>query len=181
MTTAMAGRPAGTEVQEGLLARIAIGFTGWAERWFPDAFIFVAIAVVIVALAAIINGASPLAVSVAFGNGFWSLITFTMQMAFVAIGGYVPDCQLRVIIYQKNKGPQISAGLGAVCLKFGLMTSSGWHCHLRFRKLVLEGLVLQFPQLLDQRPSPFLPRLRSCICLPSVGRKLDDRGHCQTL
>jgi short-chain fatty acids transporter len=26
---------------------------------------------------------------VAFGNGFWSLITFTMQMAFVAIGGYV--------------------------------------------------------------------------------------------
>jgi len=89
MTTAMAGRPAGTEVQEGLLVRIAIGFTGWAERWFPDAFIFVAIAVVIVALAAIINGASPLAVSVAFGNGFWSLITFTMQMAFVAIGGYV--------------------------------------------------------------------------------------------
>ena len=89
MTTAMAGRPTGMEVQEGLLVRIAIGFTGWAERWFPDAFIFVAIAVVIVALAAIINGASPLAVSVAFGNGFWSLITFTMQMAFVAIGGYV--------------------------------------------------------------------------------------------
>ena len=89
MTTAMAGRPAGMEVQEGLLARIAIGFTGWAERWFPDAFIFVAIAVVIVALVAIINGASPLAVSVAFGNGFWSLVTFTMQMAFVAIGGYV--------------------------------------------------------------------------------------------
>ena len=89
MTTTMAERPAGTEVQEGLLVRIAIGFTGWAERWFPDAFIFVAIAVVIVAFAAIINGASPLAVSVAFGNGFWSLITFTMQMAFVAIGGYV--------------------------------------------------------------------------------------------
>src|SRR6516225_1405484 len=89
MTTAMAGRPTGMEVQEGLLVRIAIGFTGWAERWFPDAFIFVAIAVVIVAFAAIINGASPLAVSVAFGNGFWSLITFTMQMACVAIGGYV--------------------------------------------------------------------------------------------
>jgi short-chain fatty acids transporter len=89
MTTAMAGRPKRVEAQERLLVRIAIGFTGWAERWFPDAFIFVAIAVVIVALAAIINGASPLAVSVAFGNGFWSLITFTMQMAFVAIGGYV--------------------------------------------------------------------------------------------
>src|SRR3974377_227866 len=74
---------------EGILVRIAIGFTAWAERWFPDAFIFVAIAVVVVAIAAIANGASPAAVSVAFGNGFWSLITFTMQMAFVAIGGYV--------------------------------------------------------------------------------------------
>ena len=75
--------------QEGALVRIAIGFTAWAERWFPDAFIFVAIAVVVVALAALGNGASPLAVSRAFCDGFWSLITFTMQMAFVAIGGYV--------------------------------------------------------------------------------------------
>src|SRR6516164_7606770 len=75
--------------KNGTLVRIAIAFTAWAERWFPDAFIFVAIAVVVVALAALANGASPVAVSVAFGNGFWSLITFTMQMAFVAIGGYV--------------------------------------------------------------------------------------------
>ena len=72
--------------QEWLLVRAAIGFTAWAEKWFPDAFVFVAIAVGIAALA---NGASPVAVSQAFGNGFWSLITFTVQMAFVAIGGYV--------------------------------------------------------------------------------------------
>ena len=89
MTTITAASPGGSTKQEGLLVRIAIGFTAWAERWFPDAFIFVAIAVVVVAVAAIANGASPVAVSVAFGNGFWSLITFTMQMAFVAIGGYV--------------------------------------------------------------------------------------------
>ena len=81
--------PGDSTQQEGVLVRIAIGFTAWAERWFPDAFIFVAIAVVVVALAALVNGASPLAVSKAFGDGFWSLITFTMQMAFVAIGGYV--------------------------------------------------------------------------------------------
>jgi short-chain fatty acids transporter len=75
--------------RDGALVRIAIAFTAWAERWFPDAFIFVAIAVVVVSLAAIANGASAFAVSEAFGNGFWSLITFTMQMAFVVIGGYV--------------------------------------------------------------------------------------------
>jgi short-chain fatty acids transporter len=44
--------PARATEQEGILVRIAIGFTAWAERWFPDAFIFVAIAVVVVALAA---------------------------------------------------------------------------------------------------------------------------------
>jgi short-chain fatty acids transporter len=81
--------PVAVAKEEGALVRIAIAFTAWAERWFPDAFIFVAIAVVIVALAAIVNGASATAVSRAFGDGFWSLIAFTMQMAFVAIGGYV--------------------------------------------------------------------------------------------
>src|SRR5579862_437220 len=88
-TTIAAGSSGGSAKQEGALVRLAIAFTAWAERWFPDAFIFVAIAVVVVSLGAIINGASPLAVSEAFGNGFWSLITFTMQMAFIVIGGYV--------------------------------------------------------------------------------------------
>ena len=90
MTSTVTAATSGQPIQrEGVLVRIAIGFTAWAERWFPDAFIFVAIAVVVVAVASLANGASPAAVSVAFGNGFWSLITFTMQMAFVAIGGYV--------------------------------------------------------------------------------------------
>ena len=74
---------------DGRLVRIALGFTGWAERWFPDAFVFVAIAVVVVALGALVNGAPVGAVTKAFGDGFWSLIPFTMQMAFVTIGGYV--------------------------------------------------------------------------------------------
>src|SRR5215472_2021363 len=83
------GDSADTPHRDGGLVRLAIAFTAWAERWFPDAFIFVAIAVVVVSLGAFANGASPLAVSEAFGNGFWSLITFTMQMAFIVIGGYV--------------------------------------------------------------------------------------------
>src|SRR6516162_4881996 len=91
LTTEVKERQSAGKVHEdeGALVRMAIGFTVWAERWFPDAFIFVAIAVVVVSLAALANGATPLAVSRAFGDGFWSLITFTMQMAFVAIGGYV--------------------------------------------------------------------------------------------
>ena len=75
--------------REGFLARIALGFTLWAERWFPDAYVFVALAVILVSLAALGNGAPPQAIAKAFGDGFWSLIPFTMQMTFVVIGGYV--------------------------------------------------------------------------------------------
>ena len=82
-------RAAADGAADSALSRIGIRFTAWAERWFPDAFIFVAIAVVIVALGAFANGAAPMAVAKSFGDGFWSLIPFTMQMAFVTIGGYV--------------------------------------------------------------------------------------------
>src|SRR5476649_2753257 len=52
----------GSTTTDGALVRIAIAFTAWAERWFPDAYIFVAVAVMVVSVGAIANGASPLAV-----------------------------------------------------------------------------------------------------------------------
>ncbi|MGI4857001.1 MAG: short-chain fatty acid transporter [Janthinobacterium lividum] len=73
----------------GALERIAAGMTRWSQRWFPDAYIFAAIAVIVVAAGAWLGGASVQQVGVAFGDGFWSLIPFTMQMAIVAISGYV--------------------------------------------------------------------------------------------
>ncbi len=71
MTTARESSDA-PEVSEGVLARAALGFTEWAERWFPDAYIFAALAVVLVSVAALINGASPQAVAKSFGDGFWT-------------------------------------------------------------------------------------------------------------
>src|SRR5258707_2342366 len=74
---------------ETLLARLGLAFTNWAERWFPDAYVFVALAVAVVAAAALLNGAPAASVAKSFGEGFWSLIAFTMQMAMVVISGYV--------------------------------------------------------------------------------------------
>src|SRR5690606_29869870 len=71
------------------LERIAQRTCAWSERWIPDAYVFAAAAVVLVALAAMLLGASPVATASAFGDGFWSLIPFTMQMSFIVIGGYV--------------------------------------------------------------------------------------------
>jgi short-chain fatty acids transporter len=75
--------------EDSFLVRAALRLSAWAERWFPDAYVFAALAVVIVALAAFSLRAAPQDVAVAFGDGFWSLIPFTMQMAFIVIGGYV--------------------------------------------------------------------------------------------
>ena len=73
----------------GKLERLSIVTVKWAERWFPDAYVFVVAACAVVALAVLLHGGSPVAVSKAFSDGFWSIIPFTMQMALVAITGYV--------------------------------------------------------------------------------------------
>ena len=66
--------------QANLLARFSQHMVGFAERWFPDAYVFVLVAVVVIALGTIAHGGSPLAVSRAFGDGFSNLIPFTMQI-----------------------------------------------------------------------------------------------------
>lgn len=71
------------------LARFAQRLAGWTERWFPDAYVFALAGVVIVCLAALINGTSPKGVAEAFGGGFWDLTAFTLQMAMVVLTGYV--------------------------------------------------------------------------------------------
>ncbi len=80
---------ASTETQERGLARFAQRIAGWTERWFPDAYVFALVGVVVVVLAALLNGSSPAAVAQAFGGGFWDLTEFTLQMAMVVLTGYV--------------------------------------------------------------------------------------------
>ena len=72
-----------------LIARIAMRTCVWSERWVPDPFAVVIVVVAAVAVAAVGLGAEPVTVAKTFGDGFWSLIPFTMQMTFIVIGGYV--------------------------------------------------------------------------------------------
>jgi short-chain fatty acids transporter len=155
MATMQAAAPSGSAAkQEGRLVRIAIGFTAWAERWFPDAFIFVAIAVVVVALAALGNGASPVAVSRAFGDGFWSLITFTMQMAFVAIGGYVvatsapAEKLIRGLARIPSTGPRAVGLVAAVSMLASLLN---WGLSLIFGGLLVRALAERHDLRMDYR------------------------------
>src|SRR5215510_7539705 len=140
--------------REGALVRLAIGFTAWAEKWFPDAFIFVAIAVVVVALAALLNGASPVAVSVAFGNGFWSLITFTMQMAFVAIGGYVVATSApaqRLIGWLADLPKTGTGAVGLVAIVSILASLLNWGLSLILGGLLVVALAARRELRMDYR------------------------------
>lgn len=156
-TTDLPSRNAGdrpAEIPDGALARIALRFTAWAEKWFPDAFVFAAIAVVIVAGAAFLNGASPAVVTKAFGDGFWSIIPFTMQMAFVAIGGYVvatspPAARLILRIATMPK-----TGAGAIGLVAAVsMTTSlfNWGISLIFSGLLVRALARRSELRMDYR------------------------------
>lgn len=75
--------------QEGAMERLGISLANWSEKWFPDAYIFAAIAVVLIALVALLMGRTPVEIGVDFGTHYWDLIPFTMQMAFIIITGYV--------------------------------------------------------------------------------------------
>jgi len=75
------------------MERFARRSTDLAERWVPDAFVFALGATLLVAAAAWVVDpaarAAPLKIVDAWGNGFWTLIPFTLQMAMIIIGGYV--------------------------------------------------------------------------------------------
>ena len=77
------------QVKDGLMARVGFALADWSEKWFPDAYVFAVIAVVIVGVAALFMGRTPTQIGVDFGAHFWDLVPFAMQMAFVIITGYV--------------------------------------------------------------------------------------------
>src|SRR5882672_4500745 len=61
----------------------------WSQRWFPDAFVFALAGLIVVFTAGLFLGIATRDLVKYFGDGFWSLIPFTMQMAIIIIGGYV--------------------------------------------------------------------------------------------
>src|SRR6202790_537157 len=73
----------------GIFVRLGMGLADWSQRWFPDAFVFALAGLVIVFLAGLFTGVGVADLVKYFGDGFWSLIPFTMQMAIIIIGGYV--------------------------------------------------------------------------------------------
>ena len=60
------------------------------ERYLPDPYIFVLLLTIVAAVAAIaVERQTPLAVMRMWGDGFWGLLTFSMQMLLVLVTGFM--------------------------------------------------------------------------------------------
>ena len=116
--------------QDNALARLALRFTAFTERWLPDAFGFVLVGTFIIALLGLVTGEAlvgtpddPAATAGfglvdAWGKGFWSLITFTLQMAMIIVLGYAvavsrPVARLIVALARVPSSPRTAVAFTA--------------------------------------------------------------------
>lgn len=73
-----------------MLNKITMGSVRLVERWLPDPFIFVLLLTVLVFLAGMgFEAQSPIAMIGHWGDGFWSLLSFSMQMILILVTGWV--------------------------------------------------------------------------------------------
>lgn len=101
---------------QNILQRFAIKVSDWSEKWFPDSYIFALLGVIIVAIASMAIGAPAQQVALSFGDGFWSLIPFTLQMCMLIVVGYVVSVSkpIKFIIQWLAKIPK--SGRGGIVL-----------------------------------------------------------------
>ena len=138
----------------GWLARAALRCAAFAERWFPDAWVFAALALVGVAGAALARGGSAHATVAAVGTGWWSLVPFTLQMAFVVIGGYVVATAPVVAraIDWLARWPRTGRGAVAFVATAGMLTSLlSWGFSLVFAGLLVRALARRAELRMDYR------------------------------
>lgn len=89
------------------------------ERYLPDAYIFVILLSLVVFVLSAFTNQAPLNVVDYFGNGFWGLMAFTVQMTMVLLCGSVMAKSpfFKRILVSLAKAPK-SAGMAIVMVAF---------------------------------------------------------------
>lgn len=72
------------------LQKLASASTRWSTRWVPDSWV-IAVILTIVAyiLGLIFTKSTPFQLVQSWGNGFWVLLSFAMQMCLIIMTGYI--------------------------------------------------------------------------------------------
>jgi short-chain fatty acids transporter len=123
-----------------LVARVALRFTAWAERWVPDAFVFALMATAVVFVAGLASAPhAPVALIESWGKGFWELVPFTMQMALIIVTGYVlaSSRPVAMTIARLARAPRTARSATVMVAVFSMVTSwFNWGFSLIFGALL---------------------------------------------
>lgn len=126
------------------LARLGSRIADLSERYFPDAYVFALAAVVVVFAFGLALGEPPARVVSAFGEGFWQLVPFTMQMALIIIGGFVVATSppAHRVIARLASLPKTPRGAIAFVALFSMVTSLvSWGFSLIITGLLVREVV----------------------------------------
>lgn len=135
-----------------MLERLARRFTALAERHMPDAFVFALAATLLAVGAAFVVDpavrADPTVVVLAWGNGFWELTKFTLQMSMIIVGGYVLASSPPVARLVDWLAARPRTGPGAittVALAAMLTSLFNWGFSLIFSALFAKAVARRLP------------------------------------
>jgi len=129
--------------KEGALERFGLWLAAWSEKWFPDAWVFALVGIVVVFCFGLLIGESPSKLALEGGKSFWILIPFTMQMALIIIGGYVVATTPAVYwIIQKVAGITTNPRAAVAWIAFFSMATSliSWGLSLIFSGLLVREM-----------------------------------------
>jgi len=139
----MAKSPNDVEEKESGLERFGLALAEWSEKWFPDAWVFALIGIIVVFVFGLLLGESPYKLAIEGGKSFWGLVPFTMQMAFIIIGGYVVASSPPVywLIKKIAAVPKTPRGAIALVALLSLLVSLiSWGLSLIFSGLLVREL-----------------------------------------
>ena len=131
-------------ISAGWFARLGMSLADWSQHWFPDAFVFALIAILMVFFFGLLLGNSSPDLVRYFGEGFWSLIPFTLQMTMIIVGGYVvatapPTYRLICRLSRIPRTPRTAVAFVAF---FAMLTSLlSWGFSLIFSAILVKEIV----------------------------------------
>jgi short-chain fatty acids transporter len=133
-----------SKTEGNVFMRTGMALADWSERWFPDALVFAMGAVVIVFAGGLVSGSTASDLIGDFGDGFWKLVPFTMQMVMIIIGGYVVATSLPVARLVRRLAAVPRTPRSAVAFVALVSTTSSlvsWGFSLIFSALLVREIV----------------------------------------
>ncbi|MBI2820784.1 MAG: short-chain fatty acid transporter, partial [Acidobacteria bacterium] len=110
-----------------MLADIAVRFTYWSRRWVPGSFVIACGLTAITFLAGTFLTPSSLLQCLRYwGDGFWTLLSFAMQMCLIMVTGYVVAVSPAVKRLLEQVAALPRSGTGAVAAMAVASMALGW-------------------------------------------------------